>query len=192
LVYPRLALYAPLCCVVCLPRGRAAGSCSLLVSLGVLPVSCGLSAERLIMNAVRMFSNLRFVGGRPLLILRDHEAGRIKVFLEGVWAFTIIPGELLAVKCEAVLLGCWDAGYDNEERTTWDGVAFALSEFQQTGSVPCMTYEGFVFEDEADQREDSICNDMNACDEAFDDGAYERMQQKREQRYLENDANWVK
>jgi len=45
---------------------------------------------------------------------------------------------------------------------------------------------------EADQREDSISNDMNACDEAFDDGAYERMQHRREQRYLENDANWVK
>ena len=45
---------------------------------------------------------------------------------------------------------------------------------------------------EADQREDSINDDMNACDNDFDDGAYERMQQRREQRYLENDANWSK
>ena len=27
-------------------------------------------------------------------------------------------------------------------------------------------------------------------DELFDDGLYEQLQQKREQRYLENDANW--
>ena len=45
---------------------------------------------------------------------------------------------------------------------------------------------------EADQREDDMFNDMRLCDEAFDDGAYERMQQRREQRSLENDANWVK
>ena len=39
-------------------------------------------------------------------------------------------------------------------------------------------------EDQWDAREED--------DEAFDDGAYECMQQRREQRFLENDANWVK
>ncbi|WP_087746316.1 MULTISPECIES: hypothetical protein [unclassified Acidovorax] len=31
---------------------------------------------------------------------------------------------------------------------------------------------------------------VERCDREFDDGAYERSQQRKEQRYLENDANW--
>ena len=34
-------------------------------------------------------------------------------------------------------------------------------------------------------------DDREEDDETFDDGAYERMQQQREQRFLENDANWA-
>ena len=97
------------------------------------------------MNAARLFSMLAFVGGRPMLILRDHTEGRIKVFLNGKWSFTVIPGRLLELDCEAVLLGIDDEGFHDEERTTWGGVAFALSIFQQTGNVPCMTHDGFVF-----------------------------------------------
>ena len=93
------------------------------------------------MNAARLNCMLRFVGGRPMLILRDHVEGRIKVFLRGVWSFTVCPGNGYA--CEAVLLGCEDAGQYTEERTTWGGVAHALSMFQQTGEVPCMDKEGF-------------------------------------------------
>jgi hypothetical protein len=85
---------------------------------------------------------MRFVGGRPMLILRDHAEGRIKVYLKGEWAFTVIPGELMGYECDAVLLG--KAQQDGtEERTTWGGVAHALSQFQQTGEVPCMDSEGF-------------------------------------------------
>ena len=95
------------------------------------------------MDANRMNHMLRFVGGRPMLILRDHVEGRVKVFLSGVWAFTVIPGELMGYDCDAVLLGCEDVGQYTEERTTWGGVAHALSTFQQTGQVPCMDEEGF-------------------------------------------------
>jgi hypothetical protein len=95
------------------------------------------------MDANQLNHMLRFVGGRPMLILRDHAKGRIKVYLKGEWAFTVIPGELLCYECDAVLLGCEDAGQYAEERTTWGGVAHALSMFQQTGEVPCMDSEGF-------------------------------------------------
>ena len=98
------------------------------------------------MNASHLFSSLRFVGGRPMLILRDHTEGRIKVFLGGKWVATAIPGHLLRLDCDAVLLGMSDEGYDFEERTTWGGIMVALSEFQQTGEVPCMDSEGFIYE----------------------------------------------
>ena len=95
------------------------------------------------MNADRLNGMLRFTGGRPMLILRDHTKGRIKVYLCGVWTFTVIPGELMDSEFDAVLLGCEDADQYAEERTTWGGVAHALSTFQQTGEVPCMDDEGF-------------------------------------------------
>ena len=102
--------------------------------------------ERVIMNAAKMNGMLKFIGGRPMLILRDHTEGRIKVYLGGKWVATAIPGHLMGLDCEAVLLGCSDEGYDFEERTTWGGVACALSEFQQTGDVPCMDADGFICE----------------------------------------------
>lgn len=98
------------------------------------------------MNVSRLFSSLRFVGGRSMLILRDHTEGRIKVFLNGKWVATVIPGSVIMQDCDAVLLGMSDEGYDFEERTTWGGIMVALSEFQQTGEVPCMSSEGFIYE----------------------------------------------
>lgn len=95
------------------------------------------------MNARELNGMLRFVGGRPMLILRDHEAGRIKVFQGNVWIMTVIPGHLLGTGTECVLLGREDAGFYDEERTTWGGAAYALSELQQTGVVPCMDADGF-------------------------------------------------
>ena len=105
-----------------------------------------MPGEVIMLTAFQMSICLSFVGGRPMLLLQDHTKGRIKVFVRGVWSFTIIPGHLLHLDCEAVLLGCEDEGVYVEERTTWGGVAFALSEFQQTGEVPCMTHDGFVYE----------------------------------------------
>jgi len=102
------------------------------------------------MNANQLNGMLRFTGGRPMLILRDHTKGRIKVFLCGVWSFTVIPRGAHSATvseggydCDAMLLGCEDADQYAEERTTWGGVAHALSTFQQTGEVPCMDDEGF-------------------------------------------------
>jgi hypothetical protein len=97
------------------------------------------------MNASRLFTSLRFVGGNPMLILRDHEDGRIKVFMNGKWIMTVIPGHLMCLGCEAVLLGVEDEGQFCEERTTWGGVMVALSEFQQTGEVPCMDTDGYIY-----------------------------------------------
>jgi hypothetical protein len=98
------------------------------------------------MNAAKMNGMLKFIGGRPMLILRDHTEGRIKVYLGGRWIMTVIPGHLIEQDCDAVLLGIGEEGYDIEERTTWGGVACALSEFQQTGDVPCMNADGFIYE----------------------------------------------
>lgn len=98
------------------------------------------------MNASRLFSSLSFVGGRPMLILRDHTAGRVKVYMGGKWIMTVIPGDVLAQECEAVLLGRDDEGYHVEERTTWGGIMVALSLFQQTGEVPCMGADGNVYD----------------------------------------------
>jgi len=97
------------------------------------------------MFAAQLFRSLSFVGGRPLLVLRDHEGGRIKVLLNGEWVATVIPGHLIGRgEVDAVLLGMDDAGYTFEERTSWGGIMCALSEFQQTGEVPVMDEDGFV------------------------------------------------
>lgn len=98
------------------------------------------------MNANQLNGMMRFVGGRPMLILRDRPQGRINVFLKGDWIFTVIPGELMELDCDAVLLGREDAGQYAEERTTWGGIAHALSTFQQTGEVPVMDEDGFEYE----------------------------------------------
>ena len=98
------------------------------------------------MNASRLFTSLSFVGGRPMLILRDHTEGRIKVFLNGVWVATAGPGHLMDLDCEAFLLGREEEGHTFEERTTWGGIMVALSEFQKTGHVPCMDEDGFIYE----------------------------------------------
>lgn len=80
--------------------------------LGVLPCSLAVRPPKgYTMSASSLFTSLRFVGGRPMLILRDHTEGRIKVFLKGVWVATVIPGPLMDLDCEAVLLGIEDDGY---------------------------------------------------------------------------------
>ena len=96
------------------------------------------------MNARELTSLLRFVGGRPMLILRDHDALRIRVYERGVWIFTVGEGRALGVQQEAFLLGveAADMGH-HEERSTWGGIAHALSMYQQHGEVPCMDEDGF-------------------------------------------------
>ena len=95
------------------------------------------------MNARELNGMLRVVGGRPMLILRDHAGGRIKVFQSGRWIFTVIPGHLMGSNAEAVLLGREDEGFYDEERSTWDGIAYALSVLQQTNTVPALDENGF-------------------------------------------------
>ena len=87
------------------------------------------------MNARELNGMLRFAGGRPMLILRDHVGGRIKVFEGGKWAWTIIPGHLLGIREEVELLEY--EGAERQERCSWAKVAFMLSELQQTGDYPC-------------------------------------------------------
>lgn len=70
-----------------------------------------------------------------MLILRDHNKGRVKIFCKGVWVATVIPGEvMLYPEYEAVLLSkdLEDAEY--EWRGTYGDIAAALSVLQQTGS----------------------------------------------------------
>jgi hypothetical protein len=95
------------------------------------------------MNAIKLSGMLQFVGGKPMLILRDHEQGRIKVFKSGVWIATVGPGAVLGVDTEACLMGKEGDVEDVEERTTWGGVAWWLSEYQQHGTLTCMDEDGF-------------------------------------------------
>ena len=92
------------------------------------------------MNARELNGMLRFSNQRPMLILRDHEGGRIKVLEkrggeEFVWAWTVIPGHLLGIREEVELLEY--EGAERQERCSWGEVAFLLSELQQTGDYPC-------------------------------------------------------
>ena len=99
------------------------------------------------MNAIKLSGMLQFVGGKPMLILRDHEEGRIKVFQSGVWIATVIPGPLMGEKtAEAILMGKEGDIAEDEERTTWGGVAWWLSEYQQSGTRTCMDEDGFPAE----------------------------------------------
>ncbi len=144
--FPRFGFVAPLFLWVL--RLRCGGGAGLLSSVGcawrgAVGSPC-LRCLGFVMNAARLFSSLSFVGGKPMLILRDHTEGRIKVFLKSKWVATVIPGRLIGCDCEAVLLGAEEEGYFFEERTTWGGIMCALSEFQQTGEVPCMGEDGFI------------------------------------------------
>ena len=98
------------------------------------------------MNAIKLSGMLQFVGGKPMLILRDHEEGRIKVFMGGVWIATVGPGAVLGVDTEACLMGKEGDVEDVEERTTWGGGAWWLSAYQQHGTLTCMDEDGFPSE----------------------------------------------
>ena len=99
------------------------------------------------MNARELTEWLQFVGGKPMLILRDHEGGRIKVFQSGEWIATVGPGSLLGLDEEAFFLGKTGDIEGCEERTTWGGIAALLSQYQQTGEVPVMDADGFIVEE---------------------------------------------
>ena len=81
-------------------------------------------------DARSLSSMLKFKGGLPGLVLREHEGGRIKVFRQGQWAATVIPGHLMALDCEAALLSY--PNRDIEWRGSLAAVASGLSAFQQS------------------------------------------------------------
>ena len=81
------------------------------------------------------FSHLcRFQGGLPSIVFRDHEDGRIQLWLANKWIATIVPGHWLGHDCEAVLLNKRedDEQIDIEWRGTYSELAAGVSELQQT------------------------------------------------------------
>ena len=85
------------------------------------------------MNAAHFRMMCRFEGGKPGLYFRDHLAGRIKVMTaKNEWIATLIPGELLFVDHEVVLLSK-DTVEDNEFRVTYGEAAALVSALQQGG-----------------------------------------------------------
>ena len=83
------------------------------------------------MNASQFRMMCRFEGGKPGLYFRDHIAGRIKVMTaKNEWIATLIPGELLLVDAECVLLSM-DNSY--EWRVTYGEAAALVSALQQGG-----------------------------------------------------------
>ena len=83
------------------------------------------------MNAAKFRMMCRFEGGKPGLYFRDHLAGRIKVLTAtNEWIATLIPGELLFVDAECVLLSM-DNSY--EWRVTYGEAAALVSALQQGG-----------------------------------------------------------
>ena len=86
------------------------------------------------MNAAQLTELLRFKGGMPYMILRDHEVGggRVKVYCGGKRVATAAPGELIGADEQAFLLSFPDSIM--EFRGSWTQVAEWLSVLQQTGS----------------------------------------------------------
>ena len=85
------------------------------------------------MNAAIFRMMCRFEGGKPGLYLRDHTAGRIEVLTaKNEWIATVIPGELLGVDSEAVLLSL-DQVSDYEYRVSYGEAAALVSALQQGG-----------------------------------------------------------
>ena len=83
------------------------------------------------MNAAIFRMMCRFEGGKPGLYFRDHIAGRIKVLTaKNEWIATVVPGELLFVDAECVLLSM-DNSY--EWRVTYGEAAALISALQQGG-----------------------------------------------------------
>ena len=83
------------------------------------------------MNASQFRMMCRFEGGKPGLYFRDHIAGRIKVMTaKNEWIATVIPGELLLVDAECVLLSTEDI---YEWRVSYGEAAALVSALQQGG-----------------------------------------------------------
>ena len=83
------------------------------------------------MDAALFRMMCRFEGGKPGLYFRDHLAGRIKVLTaKNEWIATLIPGELLLVDAECVLISLHD---DDEWRVSYGEAAALISALQQGG-----------------------------------------------------------
>ena len=83
------------------------------------------------MNAAIFRMMCRFEGGKPGLYFRDHIAGRIKVMTaKNEWIATVIPGEILGVDAECVLLSI---DGDDEYRVSYGEAAALVSALQQGG-----------------------------------------------------------
>ena len=83
------------------------------------------------MDAQKFASMCRFEGGKPGLYFRDHLAGRIKVLTaKNEWIATLIPGELLLVDAECVLLSMDNS---HEFRVSYGEAAALISALQQGG-----------------------------------------------------------
>ena len=83
------------------------------------------------MDAALFRMMCRFEGGKPGLYFRDHLAGRIKVMTaKNEWIATVIPGELMLVDAECVLLSI---DGDDEFRVSYGEAAALVSALQQGG-----------------------------------------------------------
>lgn len=82
------------------------------------------------------FSHLcRFQGGLPSIVFRDHEGGRIQLWLAGRWIATIVPGHAMAYPEYEMLMLSKAEGEDAIEiewRGTYAACAVGISELQQT------------------------------------------------------------
>ena len=97
------------------------------------------------MNAAHFRMMCRFEGGKPGLYFRDHTAGRIKVMsAKNEWLATVIPGELLGVHSEAVVLSL-DQASEYEWRVSYGEAAALISALQQGGwDAADETYDAIV------------------------------------------------
>jgi len=86
--------------------------------------------EKAMYDARKVSSLLQFMGGKPMLTLRDHTNGRIKVFKGNDWIATIVPGSIWMIDQQACLLSYPDS--EIEWRGSYDAIAFGLSALQQT------------------------------------------------------------
>lgn len=86
------------------------------------------------MKASPFSHRCRFEGGKPAIVFRDHDRGRIKLWLCNKHIATIVPGHLLAQDCQAVLLNVRedDEQIDIEWRGTYGAIAAGVSALQQT------------------------------------------------------------
>ena len=89
------------------------------------------------MKAAYLTGMLKFSADHPMIFLRDHVGGRIRVLARsGEWLATIVPdfcpqGHVLLFKNTA----------ENEFRGSWGLIATVLSVYQQTGGDWAQVYE---------------------------------------------------